>query len=41
MKRKRHADSDSMLHDAMDDDKEETEDEILKDEVRRRPSLKT
>lgn len=42
MKRKRHAGSDDLFDDeAMDDDKEETEDEGLKDEVRRRLSLKT
>ncbi|PBL03952.1 hypothetical protein ARMGADRAFT_1157958 [Armillaria gallica] len=32
VKRKRHAGSDDVFDDAMDDDKEETEDEVLKDE---------
>ncbi|KAK0495211.1 hypothetical protein EDD18DRAFT_1171263 [Armillaria luteobubalina] len=32
VKRKRHADSDDVFDDAMDDDKEETEDDVLKDE---------
>ncbi len=41
MKRKRHAGSDDVFDDAMDDDKEETEDEVLKDEVRPRLSLNT
>ncbi len=41
VKRKRYAGSDDVFDDAMDDDKEETEDEVLKDEVRPRLSLKT
>lgn len=41
VKWKRHTGSDNVFGDAVDDDKEETEDKVLKDEVRRRLSLKT